>query len=388
MKIGFLVPNFYPDMTGGIEWYSYNITRELAKRDNKVYVFTQLTQKAKKSNEIIHGIRVCRIKSFGFFYRVRLWPGLIKLLQKYNLDIIITFDYAQTQTWQVIKFGRKNNIPILILLYDIQSLKKPRQFIKQLALDFFDKFCAKLILKKANLILTRTKAPNVWLKNLGVDLKKIKITPAGITDQELLPGRKENFEKKFKIKGNIILYLGRIRAQKGIFLLLDAFSEIKKSVPSAKLVYIGTDEKEYDGLEFTSKLKQKIVHKSLSDVYILGPIYGMLKNDALAACDFLALPSSYEAFGQVFLQAMAQGKPVIGTHAGGVPYVVDHEKNGFLIKPWNKKELIHYAIKLLKNANLRAALGQAGKEKVLKYRYAKLAQEMEGICKEVIRLKH
>lgn len=382
MRIGYVVPNYYPDMIGGIEWYAYNITRELAKESHEIHVFTQATSKATEQEEELENVKIHRIKSIGLFYRLKYWPNLKENLKKYNLDIIISFDYAQPQTWQAVNFGNINNIPSFILFYDIQSQKKPRQFIKQFFLEIFDNYFAHKILNKADLILTRTKDPWQWIKGKGISSNKIKLAPPGITEEELKPGNRENFERKYKIKDNVILFLGRIRKQKGIFLLLDAFKEIKKEMPSAKLVYVGTDDKESDGLKFTPKLKQKIKENNISDVYMLGPICGKPKNDAIAACDILVLPSSTEAFGQVFVQAMAQGKPVIGTNTGGVPYVVDHKKDGFLIKPWDKKMLELYLINLLKNKNLRESMGQYGKAKAPQYSYKILATNIVEYCKE------
>ena len=51
MRIGYICPNYYPDMAGGIEWYSLYITRELAKLGHEVHVFTQATDKSEKIEE-------------------------------------------------------------------------------------------------------------------------------------------------------------------------------------------------------------------------------------------------------------------------------------------------------------------------------------------------
>lgn len=381
MRIGYICPNYYPDMAGGIEWYSLHITKELARRGHQVHVYTQLTKKSDKAQEIRDKVKIHRIKSYGFFYRVKFWPGLRSSLAKEKFDAVMSLDYAQSQTWKAARYCRQKNIPLAVLLYDIQSQKKPRAFIKQIFLDIFDKYFAVKILKKADKIFIRTRAVMPWLKKLSIPENKVWETPCGLTDEELEPGKAENFADKFSIKNNIILFLGRIRKQKGIFLLLDAFRNIKKKIPDAKLLYIGPDDKEYDGLEFSAQLKEKIKEYGLKDVHILSPIYGQLKNDALSACDVLALPSSYEAFGQVLLQAMAQGKPVIGTDAGGAPFVVDHKKNGFIIKPWDQEKLEHYLSLLLRNKKLSQAMGMRGREKAKQYRYSELVKKLEKLLK-------
>lgn len=348
---------------------------------HEVHIFTQATKKASRREEKYQNVIIHRLSSYGFFYRVKYWPQITNELSKYNLDTVMSLDYAQTQTWQGLKYCRINNIPFSILLYDIQSQKKPRSWFKQIPLDIFDRFFARMILNKATNIFVRTRAVVPWLKKQGINLRKVHETPCGLTEEELTPGSPDDFYQKFGFKDNIILFLGRIRKQKGIFMLLDAFKNIQHIIPDAKLVYVGPDDQEYDKLEFTSQLKENIKRDSIQNVHILGPLYGKDKNDALAACDLLTLPSSYEAFGQVFLQAMAQGKPVIGTTPGGVPFVVDDQENGYLIEPWDQKALEKYLLKLLQNKKLREKFGENGRRKAQKYFYPHLAQRLEGYLK-------
>ena len=81
---------------------------------------------------------------------------------------------------------------------------------------------------------------------------------------------------------------------------------------------------------------------------------------------------------------MAQSKPVIGTNTGGVPYVIDHKKNGFLMKPWNKEKLVFYITKTLNEKQFAKDMGENGLEKASQYEYSKLAKSLENILKEVL----
>lgn len=379
MKIAFVVPNYWPDMIGGAEWYTYHITRELALLGSEIHVFTQKTKKAKLFEEKINEVFIHRLKSFGFFYRIKIWKGLISSLKKYKVDAILTLEYAQPHSWQVINYGKKNKIPVFLMINDVQTYKTGRHILKQKVLEIFDNYFAPKIISKADKILVRTSWTKSWVKRKGAEDKKIFITPSGLTPEELLPGNALEFQNKYKLKDNIILFLGRIRKQKGVFLLLEAFKEVKKKIPDAKLVYVGPDEKEYDGLEFTPKLKEKVKNENIKDVYFLGPLYGKDKINALRACSILCLPSSFENFGQVFSQAFAQKKPVIGTTGGGIPDIISHGLDGYMIKPWNKKELIYYLIKLLQDKNLQKRMGENGYKKVQGLLYSKLALELKNI---------
>jgi glycosyltransferase involved in cell wall biosynthesis len=379
MKIALVVPNYWPDMIGGAEWYVYHITHELALIGNEIHVFTQQTKKAKTLEETINQVFVHRLPSFGFFYRIKIWKGLISSLKKHALDAIIALDYAQPHSWQAMNYGKKNKIPVFLMINDVQTHKTGRNFLKQRALEIFDKYFAPKVLSKANKILVRTSWTKSWVKKKGIDDFKIEITPSGLTKEELTQGDAAAFGNKYKINDDIILYLGRIRKQKGVFLLLDAYKEVKTKISSAKLVYVGPDEKEYDGLEFTPKLREKVQKEKIKDVYFLGPLYGEDKINALSACNVLCVPSSFENFGQVYSQAFAQKKPVIGTTGGGIPDIINHNVDGYTIEPWNKKQLVFYLIKLLSDKNLQIKMGKAGFQKIQKYLYSKLANELENI---------
>ena len=82
-------------------------------------------------------------------------------------------------------------------------------------------------------------------------------------------------------------------------------------------------EKEYKNLE---NLNRKLHVEDY--VHILDPIYDIKeKMQAYASCDVFVLPSGYEGFGQVLVEAMAQGKPIVATNAGSIPNVVTDKKS-------------------------------------------------------------
>ncbi|HOO56191.1 MAG TPA: glycosyltransferase family 4 protein [bacterium] len=84
----------------------------------------------------------------------------------------------------------------------------------------------------------------------------------------------------------------------------------------------------------------------------------------LNAIDILVLCSDEEHFGRVIIEAMACGKPVIATNAGGVPEIIDHGVSGLLFTPGNPDELAQAVSELANNSDLRKKLSDAGLQKV------------------------
>ena len=80
-----------------------------------------------------------------------------------------------------------------------------------------------------------------------------------------------------------------------------------------------------------------------------------------AAWDIFVAPSRFESFGLVFLEAMREGKPVIGCKAGGMPEIIEDEVNGLLVTPADGEALAAAILRLAGSAHLRADMGAAGR---------------------------
>ncbi|MBU1118960.1 glycosyltransferase family 4 protein [Patescibacteria group bacterium] len=381
MTIGFVVPQFYPDLVGGSEYYTWHMANELTKLGHTVYAFTEYGPKARTQQEQYGSIHVLRHGSTGFWYRLKWLKNLQASLKEYPVDIFIVVDYAQNYTFQTLAFARKNHTPVALMINDIHALKTGRNKIKQSLLSLYDRHVAARVFDHAQALFVRTAWTKEYLlKNYPLDASPIFVTPSGITSDDLELGNSDWLKTNHTRKDTNILFFGRIRKQKGVFTLLNAFEKVKSVIPHTALVYVGPDEKEYDGLEYTPKLKKLVQEKGLTDVHFLGPLYGKDKYDALASASVMCLPSTFENFGQSYSQALAQKTPVIGTNAGGIPEIIDHGKDGYLIPLGNVQKLADHLITLLNNPSLQKTMGEYGREKVLSYQYSNLAKDLSGYC--------
>jgi len=84
-----------------------------------------------------------------------------------------------------------------------------------------------------------------------------------------------------------------------------------------------------------------------------------------AACDVFALPSPWQPFGMVFVEAMATGKPVIGSAVGGIPEIITPDA-GFTVPPRDSKTLANRILRLLEDDSLRRRMGRAARKRVEK----------------------
>jgi glycosyltransferase involved in cell wall biosynthesis len=142
------------------------------------------------------------------------------------------------------------------------------------------------------------------------------------------------FLKAGEIKKNkgekIIIYVGVLIPQKGVHFLLDAFSQVVKAVPEARLWILGKEE----NLEYAKGLKEQTERLGLKEkVKFFEPVSQERLANYMAQSYVLVLPSISEGLGRVVFEAMASGIPVIGSNVGGIPEMIKDGKTGFLVLP-------------------------------------------------------
>jgi glycosyltransferase involved in cell wall biosynthesis len=83
--------------------------------------------------------------------------------------------------------------------------------------------------------------------------------------------------------------------------------------------------------------------------------------DIISACDVTAVPSLSEAFGRVIIEAMACGKPVVGSNVGGIPEIIEDGRTGILVQPKDEKALADALGSLISDRDLARSMGNSGK---------------------------
>lgn len=172
-----------------------------------------------------------------------------------------------------------------------------------------------------------------------------------------------------------VLYLGRFHAQKQVDVLVRAASLL----PEAQVVLVG-DGNERHALELLSK------RLGVSErVHFRGFVPHDQIPGVLRGADVLALPSRYEELGVVMLEAMHAGVPVVASATGGIVDVVEHEINGLLVPPGDHEALAMALRRVLTDSNLADSLAAAGRQRVTRYDWNGLTEEVLTIYEQVLR---
>jgi len=147
----------------------------------------------------------------------------------------------------------------------------------------------------------------------------------------------------------ILMHLSNFRPVKRVTDVVEIFALVRAQMP-AKLVLIG-DGPDRGAAEYL--VRKKCLQK---DVFPLGKQNYI--HQKLGVADLFLLPSQLESFGLAALEAMACEVPVIATRAGGVPEVVEHGVDGYLVEPGDVKEAAGYAMTILSRADRGREMGR------------------------------
>jgi N-acetyl-alpha-D-glucosaminyl L-malate synthase BshA len=147
----------------------------------------------------------------------------------------------------------------------------------------------------------------------------------------------------------ILMHLSNFRPVKCVTDVVEIFAIVRAKMP-AKLVLIG-DGPDRGAAEYL--VRKKRLQK---DVFFLGKQNAVYEK--LSSADLFLLPSQLESFGLAALEAMACEVPVIATNVGGLPEVVQHGVDGYLVNPGDVKEAGRYALEILSRTDRGREMGQ------------------------------
>ncbi len=360
-----VVHNF-PPVVGGIETYAYNLAKGLVDAGHHVKVYTSRTLGA-PHQEIWQGIQVHRYRAVARPFSYPFMPGLFTALLRDDSDIIHAHINSPMTVDLTAMVSRLLNVPLAItyhadaLLSDL--MPNPASFHKWLGQIYW--LSRHLAAGVASRLIVTSPLYLETSNFLQRYKEKTSVIPAVVDPFFLEPlGDTSALRKKFGFSSDsqLILFVGRLVPYKGLHTLLHAFRRVRKRHQSALLVLIGS------GPEHPHLLRMSKQLGVADSTRFLGRVSREVLRDMYSACDLFVLPSRSrsEAFGIVLLEAMARGKPVISTNVGGVPYVVDHGKTGYLVPPNNPVALAEKISKLLDNHALCSKIGKAGRERVVR----------------------
>lgn len=293
-------------------------------------------------------LKVLWLHGFGAMYE-GIYPSLGKYARDY--DIIQVGGYVGlTSCWLNI-FAKNKTVNYNGLYYcedNVGDIKKAK---------LFDKTLLKLQNRKSMVVATKSVLATDYLREkgiedvttigVGLDLDNLVCSTDEIQTNEFTDTVKNSaFSKK-------LLYIGVLEERRNIPFLLETFKEISEKISGVGLVLIGKGKPEYVSM-CTRKIeelgiKDNVIYKESLEQKYMPAIY--------QACDAFLLPTRYEIFGMVLLEAMYYGLPVFTTYNGGSSTLMN-ERNGVVIDSLDANEWSGKIIQILADKNKCREIGE------------------------------
>ena len=375
--------------TGGMNVYVRDLTRQLGAMGVHVDVFTRSQDEHVPHvlHDLGYGNRVVHVPSGPEIPLPK--QELLAYLDDYVRGILefstnkdVQYDVIHSHYWTSgLAAGNLKQVweaPIIHMFHTLGAMKqRVRRPNEEVEGDYRVKG-EKDVLRIADKIVAATQAELVQLQWLyQADTGKISVIPPGVDLSRFYPIPSDEAKEYIGIPPceRVLLYVGRIEPLKGIDVLIEAIAIMRKQGMQVCLSVIGGG---MEGDPITANGEMIRLHALREEHGLTDMItfLGSRDQDKLpyyySAADAVVVPSHYESFGMVALEAMACGTPVVASHVGGLAYLIQNGVTGYTVPVDDPHELAARLQDLISDEELRQMMslqaatfaGQYGWEKI------------------------
>lgn len=390
MKVAQLTTR-YPPGPGGVERHVAELAPRLAERGHRVDVFTSELYREFPWQSLEPSVPREETTSFGAVHRLKVWSlpselhytffrDLYRRLTAYGPDVVHAHTYGTHQVSVAARLRRKVGTPFVLTAHFHPIWSIEGGWARRRLRSFYDRRLAGPVVREASRLVVQTHEEERLVRELGIALPPVEIVPPGYAPTAPLDPSQGTFASRHGLPGPYVLFVGRLASNKGLLRLAEAFGLLARSDPTATLVLIGADGGALPAFE--AKVRALGLESRVRRLGFLESEAELAQAYAEARC--AALPSDYEAFGLVLLEALAQGTPVVASRVGGIPEIVEDGRTGLLVPPGEVDPLAEALARLWADPALGRRLGEAGRiEVVPRFTWERLADRLDRIYREV-----
>jgi len=361
--------------TGGFGSYVKNIAVSLSKLGNLVTVICQGSEKKiifegnieirvmpvliNASYEVDDSfikkslLRCLLFFQYPFWFGFQVYQELTQLTTSRKVDVIEGGDFG-AEMFIYLLFRNNVKPSVIIKLHTpsflIRETNREKKTIFYRVLEQMEKFC----LSKADAIYS----PSRSLAKIVTTRFNCKVSIVIPYPVALMIRKPASINRSMTV-----LFVGKMQRKKGVFVLADAIEQVLQKFPKIKFLFVGPDTLEAQ-ISTTQKLRKKL-KKYLCHVSFLPPLSQLEVIQFYRKALVTVVPSIWENYPNVILEAIMQGSPVIASNTGGIPELITNRKTGFLVPPNNSHKLAQAIIELIQQKRLRLRLARAAQKYLL-----------------------
>ncbi len=385
--------------TGGMNVYVREIARELGRRGVLVDIFTRRSSpdQPEIDTRLGDGVRVVHVQAGP---SVVLDPGEVyPHLQQFTAGVIafatrqhgqpydIVYSNYWLSGWVAHKLHEVWGTPFAHMYHTLGHMKNRIAALPVLMPDVRITVETQ-VAGWAHRLIAATPAELIQLLWLyRADRRKIAVIPPGVDAAQFQPWAKAEARRCLHLPPDehLLLFVGRIEPLKAVDTILEAVQRVRADSPealrSARLAIIGGSVENPE----VQKLRALAKALAIDDIVdFLGAKDHSLLPMYYSAATAVLMPSDYESFGMVALEAMASGTPVIASEVGGLQYLVRDGETGYLVPVREPAALASRITALLTDSATRERLGRSAHEVAKTYAWQHIADRLLTVFDDVV----
>lgn len=389
--------------TGGMNVYVRELTRQLGRMGIHVDVFTRSQDEHVPHvlHDLGYGNRVVHVPAgpevpMAKRELAEYIPQFVEYIQQFAEYKELEYDLIHSHYWMSGLVAEAlsdawGNIPIVHMFHTLGEMKNRIARSDDEREGAYRIDGEKRIIARVDKIVAATLAEQTQLQFLyKANRRKITIIPPGVDTGHFYPIPMDEAREYIGADPNnkLVLFVGRIEPLKGLETLIRAIAcHRTASLGQVTLAVIGGDP-DASSQEMSAEM---VRIQQLCDELSMGRMVvflGKRAQDTLpyyySAADVLVMPSHYESFGMVALEAMACGTPVIASQVGGLAFLVQDGETGYHVPDQDPEALCEKLLILLRDPQQRERMGVNAAEYAKDYAWAKVAAQIVEVYKNLV----
>jgi D-inositol-3-phosphate glycosyltransferase len=388
--------------TGGMNVYVRDLSRELARRGHHVDVYTRSQDPSlpRIRSGLGHGARVIHLpagpehpydKHLVYDHLPEFVDGVLAQAEADAAHYDVLHSHYWLSGVVARELRRRWGTPIAHMAHTLGKMKnavaqrpEERETARRIAVETE-------IVRSADALVAATPVEREQLEQLyAADRGRIRVISPGVDIERFHPIPAAHAQEHIGIcpDRRTILFVGRIEPLKGIDNLLRAMARIAEKCPDLReglcVSIVGGDldrVREDDEMMRLQELREEL---GIGDIVTF---LGARDQDMLqyyySAAEMVVMPSDYESFGMVALEAMACGTPVIASDVGGLAFLVKQGRTGYRVPARDPAALAAKITRLLTDEGLRRRIGQRAACWAESYAWPRIADQIEALYAEL-----
>jgi D-inositol-3-phosphate glycosyltransferase len=374
---------------GGMNVYVRETASRLAALGHEVDVFTRSAERGPAVQQLAPGARLIRVaagpaRALDKQRLPELVPQFANGVAAFRLAEGRRYDLLHSHYWlsgtAALLLQRRWQVPHVTMFHTLGEVKNRARLGEHEPVRRIE--AERRIVDEASRIVCATEHERGLLRSLyGAVEARIVTIPCGVDADLFVPADRESAKRRLGFAGErAVVYAGRIEPLKGLDIVVGALAQLDE--PRPLLVVVGGDH--HAAAEVRRLQAAAAAAGVLDRVRFVGAVPQAELAVYLAAADVCVVPSFYESFGMVALEAQACGTPVVASRVGGLPGVVRDGETGYLV-PWRCPEPFAERLDLLlRNDGLRRSLGRTAREWAERFRWESVAARLVGLYESVL----